>query len=42
VTRDVMDEVLADYVAANSPLSPAIQGRIVCTPGAIACPVVVP
>ena len=43
VTRDVMDEVLADYVTANSPLSPAIQGRIACTTtGAIACPVVVP
>jgi 2',3'-cyclic-nucleotide 2'-phosphodiesterase (5'-nucleotidase family) len=37
-TRDVMDQVLADYIAANSPISPAIQGRINCT-GA-ACPVI--
>jgi 2',3'-cyclic-nucleotide 2'-phosphodiesterase (5'-nucleotidase family) len=41
VTRDIMDQVLADYVTANSPLGPAIQGRIVCTSsGATACPVV--
>ncbi len=39
-TRDIMDQVLADYVAANTPISPAIQGRIVCT-GA-GCPVVTP
>jgi 2',3'-cyclic-nucleotide 2'-phosphodiesterase (5'-nucleotidase family) len=30
-TRELMDVVLADYVAANSPISPSIQGRIVCT-----------
>ena len=24
-----MDQVVADYVTANSPISPAIQGRIV-------------
>ncbi len=43
VTREIMDQVLADYVTANSPLSPAIQGRIVCTTaGSPACPVVVP
>jgi len=42
-TRDVMDQVLADHVAASSPLSPAIQGRILCTTtGATACPVVTP
>jgi len=42
-TRDVMDQVLADYVQANSPLSPAIQGRITCTTsGATACPAVTP
>jgi 2',3'-cyclic-nucleotide 2'-phosphodiesterase (5'-nucleotidase family) len=41
-TRDVMDQVLADYVAANSPLSPS-TGRITCTTsGATACPVVTP
>ena len=43
VTRDIMDQVLADYVAANTPISPAIQGRIECTTsGATACPVVTP
>jgi len=41
--QNYMDQVLADYIAANTPLSPAIQGRIVCTTGgAPACPVVVP
>ena len=29
-TQDIMDQVLADYVTANSPISPAIQGRIKC------------
>ena len=43
-TRDIMDQVLADYVDANTPpgIGPAIQGRIVCTPGAPPCPVVTP
>ncbi|MBA3583657.1 MAG: 5'-nucleotidase C-terminal domain-containing protein [Gemmatimonadetes bacterium] len=45
-TRDIMDEVLAEYVQTRSPLSPSIQGRIVCTDanGALApnCPVVTP
>ncbi|HXF60230.1 MAG TPA: alkaline phosphatase family protein [Caldilineaceae bacterium] len=42
-TRDIMDQVLADYITANTPVSPAIQGRIVCTTsGAPACPVVTP
>jgi 2',3'-cyclic-nucleotide 2'-phosphodiesterase (5'-nucleotidase family) len=39
-TQDFMDEVLADYISANTPVSPAIQGRINCT-GAT-CPVVTP
>jgi 2',3'-cyclic-nucleotide 2'-phosphodiesterase (5'-nucleotidase family) len=39
-TQDIMDQVLADYVAMATPISPAIQGRINCTTGA--CPVVVP
>jgi 2',3'-cyclic-nucleotide 2'-phosphodiesterase (5'-nucleotidase family) len=40
-SREIMDQVLADYVAASSPVSPAIQGRIVCTTsGATACPVI--
>lgn len=43
VSRDIMDQVLADYVAASSPVSPSIQGRVSCiTSGATACPVVVP
>ena len=29
-TRDIMDQVLADYITANSPISPAIQARIHC------------
>jgi hypothetical protein len=42
-TRDVMDQVVADHVAATSPLSPAIQGRVTCTTtGAIPCPVTIP
>jgi 2',3'-cyclic-nucleotide 2'-phosphodiesterase (5'-nucleotidase family) len=42
-TLDYMDEVLADFIAANTPVSPAIQGRIVCTTsGAAVCPVVTP
>jgi 2',3'-cyclic-nucleotide 2'-phosphodiesterase (5'-nucleotidase family)/predicted AlkP superfamily phosphohydrolase/phosphomutase len=39
-TRDIMDQVLADYIVANTPISPAIQGRIVCT--GTGCPVVTP
>ncbi len=42
-TQDIMDQVTADYVAASSPISPAIQGRVACTTsGATACPVVTP
>jgi 2',3'-cyclic-nucleotide 2'-phosphodiesterase (5'-nucleotidase family) len=38
-----LEQTLADYVTANSPLSPAIQGRVTCTTtGATACPVVTP
>ena len=43
VSREIMDQVLADYITANTPISPSIQGRIVCTTtGATICPVVVP
>ncbi len=43
VTQGIMDQVLADYITASSPLSPSIQGRITCTSsGATACPVVTP
>jgi 2',3'-cyclic-nucleotide 2'-phosphodiesterase (5'-nucleotidase family) len=42
-TRDIMDQVLADYVAAKSLISPTIQGRIHCvTAGPTVCPVVTP
>jgi 2',3'-cyclic-nucleotide 2'-phosphodiesterase (5'-nucleotidase family) len=30
-SRDLMDQDTADYVVANSPLSPSIEGRITCT-----------
>ncbi len=46
VTQAIMDQVVADWITANSPISPAIQGRITCTDsnGAAApnCPVVTP
>jgi 2',3'-cyclic-nucleotide 2'-phosphodiesterase (5'-nucleotidase family) len=42
-SRDLMDQVTANYIAANTPISPTIQGRIACTTtGATACPVVTP
>ena len=42
-TREIMDQTTANYITANTPISPAIQGRINCTTsGAIACPVVTP
>jgi 2',3'-cyclic-nucleotide 2'-phosphodiesterase (5'-nucleotidase family) len=45
-TQDLMDEVLADYITANTPLSPVLQGRIQCTDANGAtepnCPVPVP
>jgi len=42
-TQNLMDEVLADYVSAHTPVSPAIQGRVVCTTsGSTACPVNLP
>ncbi len=38
-TQNLMDQVLADYITANTPISPAIQGRINCTTsGTPACP----
>jgi len=40
VTRNVMDQDVEAYIAANSPISPSIQGRIVCT-GA-GCPIPLP
>lgn len=42
-TQNYMDQVLADYIADNSPVSPNIQGRIICTTsGGTACPIVNP
>jgi hypothetical protein len=42
-TRELMDQVVADFISSHSPISPSIQGRIVCTTsGSPACPVVVP
>lgn len=42
-TRDIMDQVAANYIAANTPIGPAIQGRIVCTSsGSTVCPTVAP
>jgi 2',3'-cyclic-nucleotide 2'-phosphodiesterase (5'-nucleotidase family) len=40
-SREIMDQAVADWITANSPLSPTIQGRIVCTTsGATPCPVI--
>ena len=42
-TREIMDQVVADAIAATTPISPAIQGRINCTTsGATACPTPTP
>ena len=39
-SREILDQVLAEYVTATPLLSPSIQGRITCTTsGATACPV---
>ncbi len=43
VTRDVMVNVIADYITANSPVTPVLQDRIVCTTsGAAVCPTILP
>jgi 2',3'-cyclic-nucleotide 2'-phosphodiesterase (5'-nucleotidase family)/predicted AlkP superfamily phosphohydrolase/phosphomutase len=39
-TRDVMDQVVADYIAAQGTISPEIEGRINCT--GTGCPTVTP
>ncbi|MFL6066144.1 MAG: 5'-nucleotidase C-terminal domain-containing protein [Gaiellaceae bacterium] len=46
-TQDIMEQVLADYTTAHSPLSPFVlaapNGRVNCTSsGATACPALVP
>lgn len=39
----IVDQVVSDWLSANSPVLPTIQGRVNCvTSGATACPVVVP
>lgn len=38
-----LEQTLTDFVGANSPLTPTIQGRITCTTtGATACPTILP
>lgn len=43
-TRELMDEVLAEYVRTQSPVTPTVQGRITCLdgngPDAPNCPIV--
>jgi 2',3'-cyclic-nucleotide 2'-phosphodiesterase (5'-nucleotidase family) len=39
-TLDLMDEVTADYISANTPISPTIQNRITCT--GTGCPAATP
>jgi 2',3'-cyclic-nucleotide 2'-phosphodiesterase (5'-nucleotidase family)/predicted AlkP superfamily phosphohydrolase/phosphomutase len=39
-TREIMDQVVADYIQAQGTISPAIQGRITCT--GTGCPTVTP
>ncbi|MBA2359433.1 MAG: 5'-nucleotidase C-terminal domain-containing protein [Actinobacteria bacterium] len=39
-TRDIMDEVVSEYIRSNSPVSPSIQGRIKCI--GTGCPTVTP
>jgi 2',3'-cyclic-nucleotide 2'-phosphodiesterase (5'-nucleotidase family)/predicted AlkP superfamily phosphohydrolase/phosphomutase len=42
-TQGILDQVFADWLTANTPVAPALQGRIVCTTsGATACPVISP
>ncbi len=42
-TRDLLDDLVASYISANTPITPAIQGRINCTTSGVpACPVIVP
>ena len=43
VTRELMDQVVEAFVGDNSPISPVIQGRIICTTtGGTACPTPAP
>jgi 2',3'-cyclic-nucleotide 2'-phosphodiesterase (5'-nucleotidase family) len=41
--HEIVDQVVSDWLSANSPITPVIQGRITCTTsGATLCPVVLP
>lgn len=47
VTREIMDQVVTDYIGAQGQISPSIQGRVACADGngtttAPNCPVVTP
>jgi 2',3'-cyclic-nucleotide 2'-phosphodiesterase (5'-nucleotidase family) len=39
-TREIMDQVVAEYIAAQGTISPEIEGRITCT--GTGCPPVTP
>ena len=40
---ELMEEVVRLYIAANTPISPSIQGRVTCTTsGATPCPIIMP
>ena len=46
-TQNIMDQVLADYITASSPINPIIQGRITCVKvfnpaSANSCPAILP
>jgi len=43
-TQNIMDQVLADFITANTPIHPAIQGRITCIDTVLPndCPVAIP
>ena len=43
-TRDIMDQVLADYIDASDPppINPTYQGRVTCAPSIPPCPAFVP
>jgi 2',3'-cyclic-nucleotide 2'-phosphodiesterase (5'-nucleotidase family) len=43
-SRDIMDQAVADWIGANSPLTPALQGRVLCTDSVAPnnCPVQLP
>lgn len=43
-TRELLDQVTLEYVTANTPITPVINGRITCTDSAVPndCPVPLP